>query len=259
MTLLLIIKLFFVGLFAGTIDAVAGGGGLITLPFLLGMGLSPQMVLGTNKLQSLVGTGSACWHFIRSRLLSWQSVRLGLFTSAVGAVGGVAMAHFISADLLKKIIPVILFFILLYMIFKPNPTSMRSPAQSNLMSSEKKYSALLFYSTIGILLGWYDGFIGSGVGSIWVVLLMACLGMDVLHATAHTKIFNLNTNVVSAILFAFLGSIHYPIALCMAAGQFIGGRLGAILATRKGVQLIKPLLILVTSVNLFSLLRAHFA
>lgn len=247
-------ELFCVGLLAGTIDAVAGGGGLITLPFLLGMGLPPQMVLGTNKLQSLVGTGSACWHFIRSRLVSWQSVRFGLCMSALGAVGGVGMAHLISPQFLKKMIPVILFFILIYIILKPNPASRHAFNEDPVA----RVSPTIFYSTVGVILGWYDGFIGSGVGSMWVALLMLGLGMTVLQATAYTKIFNFNTNVVSAILFASLGAIHYPIALCMALGQGIGGRLGALLATRRGVNLIKPLLILMTSLNLLSLLYVQY-
>src|SRR5437762_7655165 len=111
--------LFLTGLFAGTIDAIAGGGGLISLPVLMGFGIPPHLALGTNKLQGLFGTASATYSYYRQGWLSRQGLLQGLFYSFIGAMVGAAVSQFVSSEILKKIIPILLALVLLYTLFSP--------------------------------------------------------------------------------------------------------------------------------------------
>lgn len=241
--------LFTTGLVAGTIDAIAGGGGLITIPILLGVGVPPHLALGTNKLQSSFGTAMAVHSYYRHGLLHKNELITGLIYSFIGAVFGAIASQLISSDILKKAIPILLCLVLAYTIFSPKLGHEAQPAKL----SENK-----FYLIFGLLLGFYDGFLGPGVGAFWVFVLIHFLGFHLIKATACTKVFNLNTNLVAMVCFAIGGNIDYRIGLCMAVGQIIGGRLGAHLAIRKGVKLIRPVFILMVSVTIGVLMYKNY-
>jgi uncharacterized membrane protein YfcA len=242
--------LFVTGLTAGTVDAIAGGGGLITLPVLLGLGMPPHLALGTNKLQSSFGTAMAAHSYYRHGWIEKQTIWIGLSFTFLGALAGAITIQFLSADILKKVIPVILLGILLYTFFSP---------RLGYKEQHAKISTALFYSVFGSLFGFYDGFLGPGVGSFWVFSFMFFLGYDLLKATANTKIFNLNTNLVALSCFALGQNIDYRIGLCMAAGQLIGGKLGARLAIKKGAGLIRVFFMLVVAGTVTTLLYNNYA
>jgi uncharacterized membrane protein YfcA len=244
--------LFFgVGLLAGTIDAIAGGGGLITVPVLLSAGLPPQLALGTNKLQSVCGTASAAFSYYRQGWLKRQGLFSGLLSSGAGAILGALATQVTSNALLNKIIPLILLLVFIYVIFCP---------RLGHQDATPKLSLNRFYFVFGTLLGFYDGFFGPGTGGFWVFLLMYLLGYNLLKATAYTKVFNLNTNIIAMLCFALGGNIDYRIGLCMALGQLLGGRIGAQLAMHKGTQLVRPLFLFMMLVAILTLLyRDHSA
>lgn len=242
--------LFMTGLTAGTVDAIAGGGGLISLPVLLGLGIPPHLALGTNKLQSSVGTAMAAYSYYRRGYIDKKKIGWGLFFSCLGAVLGAIIIQILSGDLLRKIIPIVLAGILIYTILSPRFGQVDQPAKIN----EK-----LFYGIFGILLGFYDGFLGPGVGSFWVFCFMFFLGFNLVKATAYTKVFNLNTNIIALICFALAQNIDYQLGLCMAAGQLIGGRLGAYLAIKKGTKLIRPFFILICTSTILMLIYRNTA
>lgn len=241
--------LFLTGFAAGTVDAIAGGGGLITVPVLLGVGIPPHIALGTNKLQSLFGTAVATYRYHKQGWLQREGLILGLLCSFIGAVLGSVASQFIESDILKKVIPLLLLIVLLYTIFTPKLG----------MNAEKpKMKETPFYIIFGTLLGFYDGFLGPGTGSFWVFVLIYFLGHSLVKATAYTKIFNLNTNITAMVCFAIGSNIDYKIGFCMAAGQILGGHLGAHFAIKKGLQLIRPIFIVVVSLTIATLIYKNY-
>jgi uncharacterized membrane protein YfcA len=246
---MLILLLFFTGLFAGTVDAIAGGGGLISVPILLSTGMPPHIVLGTNKLQSSIGTLMAAINYHRHGLVSFKSVMVGLFFGVLGASAGAIVSQLISGDVLRKIVPFILFVILIYTIFTP---------KLGHQDEQPRMRAPIFFSVFGFLLSFYDGFFGPGTGSFWVFLITFFLGFNLIKATAYTKIFNLNSNFVSLICFAIGGNIDYRLGFCMAAGQLIGGYVGAHLAIKKGARFVRPFFLAIVTITILSLLYKVF-
>ncbi|MEO8401186.1 MAG: TSUP family transporter [Gammaproteobacteria bacterium] len=243
--------LFITGLTAGTVDAIAGGGGLISLPILLSVGIPPHLALGTNKFQSTFGTSIAAYSYYRHGIIDKQKILAGLIFTLLGALIGAISIQYLSGDILKRIIPSILLVVLIYTLFAPKKLSGSDLAP--------KLSEKTFYLIFGLALGFYDGFLGPGVGSFWVFAFMFFLDFSLVKATAYTKIFNLNTNIVALICFALTQHIDYRIGICMAAGQLIGGRLGAYLAIKKGAELIRPLFVLVVSGTIVTLIYKSYA
>ncbi len=236
---MLMIILFATGLFAGVVDAIAGGGGLITLPVLLSTGMPPHLAFGTNKLQAIVGTFTAVKRYHRHGLISFSDMYTGLFFGLIGSISGAIAAQVLSTEILHKIIPILLATVLIYTLITP---------KLGLKDQEPRMSRLWFYILFGFGLGFYDGFFGPGVGSMYVFFLTFFLGYNLIKATAYTKVLNLNSSTIAALCFILGGNVDYRIAACMAAGQFIGGRLGASLAINKGARVIRPLfLMMVTS------------
>lgn len=242
--------LFLTGLLAGTVDAIAGGGGLISLPVLMGFGIPPHIALGTNKLQGLFGTASATYSYYKQGALSRQGLYRGIIFSFIGAATGAIVNQYLSGEILRKIIPILLLVVLCYIFFSP---------QLGDKDVKPKMNEKLFYLIFGSLLGFYDGFFGPGTGAFWVFILVLLLGHNLLKATAYTKAFNLNTNIAAVIFFAIGNNIDYKIALVMAVGQLIGGRLGAQLAIKKGVSLIRPVFFLVVTSTIATLIYRSYA
>lgn len=241
--------LFLAGLTAGTVDAIAGGGGLISVPVLLGVGMPPHLALGTNKLQSSCGTFMAAHSYYRQGLIDKNKLITGLIFTLLGSLTGAITIQVLSGDLLSKMIPILLFIILLYTIFTPKFGKTEQPP---------KISERAFFVIFGFLLGFYDGFLGPGVGSFWVFAFMFFAGFSLIKATAYTKVFNLNTNLVALACFAIGNNIDYRVGLCMAAGQLIGGRLGAYLAIKKGARVIRPIFIIVVAMTLAMLVYKNY-
>lgn len=240
----LLLVLFFTGLLSGLVDAIAGGGGLISLPMLMSVGIPPHVALGTNKLQASVGTSVATYSYYKKKFLVFKTVYKGLLFGFVGTCLGAFLTQMLSSGILNAIIPFLLILILAYTIFVPSLGSVETPA---------KISEPLCFSIFGFLLGFYDGFFGPGTGSLWVFVLTFFLGYHFIHATAYAKVFNLKSNLFATVCFAMAGAINYHIAFWMAVGQMIGGWLGARLAMRRGAKLIRPIFLTMVTANIASL------
>lgn len=237
--------LFFAGLLAGTIDAIAGGGGLITVPALLNLGLPAPLVLGTNKFQASFGSVSAAWHFIRRDAVTLRDCRLGIIATAVGAAAGAFTVQQLNPAALGKLVPWLLAAVLVYTLARPAAGLKEQPA---------RLSPGLFFAGFGLTLGFYDGFFGPGVGSFWAISLVLLLGQTFAQATAATKVMNATSNLVALALFAAAGNVHYGAGAIMAAGQVIGGRLGAGLVLTRGARFVRPIFLLMAAATLARLL-----
>ena len=241
--------LFAVGLVAGAVDAVAGGGGLITVPALLNLGLPVPLALGTNKFQSSFGSVSATWHFVRLGAVNLRACRLGILMTLVGALLGAVSVQLIDPALLRKVVPWLLAAILLYTLFRPAIGTEDHPA---------KMGATSFWITFGLGLGFYDGFFGPGTGSFWAIALVLLLGQNFTRATATAKVMNATSNLAAFALFAASGLVHLPAGLTMAAGQVLGGRLGAGLVVTRGARFIRPVFLTMVTLTLARLLWVSY-
>jgi uncharacterized membrane protein YfcA len=220
---------------AGTVDAIAGGGGLITLPALLTAGLPPHLALGTNKGQSVWGSAAALVTFWRAgqvdRKQAGFTFPLGLVGSAIGA----GLVSGIDKDALRPIVIVMLIgAAVLLVIKKPPGTGQLS----------RHYLAIA--SALAIAIGFYDGFFGPGTGTFLIVGFVALCGRPLTNATADAKVVNFASNLAAVGVFVYEDSILWALAIPMAGGQLIGGMLGARLAIKGGTQLIRICVLLVS-------------
>ena len=233
----------------GFIDAIAGGGGLIMMPALLFAGLPPLHALGTNKLQSMFGCGTALRNYWRSGLVEWRPNRLSVVLVFVGALAGVAVVQRIDTRLLGLIIPVLLVAVALYVLVSPRMTD--DDAHHRVSSGG--------YAPVAGAIGFYDGFFGPGTGTFFTTSLVALRGYGLTKATALTKLFNFTSNVSSVLLFALGGDMAWLLGLCMAGGAMLGGWLGSHTALKFGAKLIRPLLVVISLGMTARLLWGYFA
>ncbi|HCN78910.1 MAG TPA: hypothetical protein DIT13_17175 [Verrucomicrobiales bacterium] len=236
MTLTTAVLLFLAGLSAGFIDAIAGGGGLISVPALLWAGLPPQMALGTNKMQSTWGTLLAVVRYSRAGLVDWRQMRAGIAVTFTFALLGTWVVTRVSNEALKQIVPWLLLGIAIYTLLSPRLGS--RPARARM-------EPLPFACLIGALIGFYDGFFGPGTGTFWTVACLSLLGLELTRATAYTKVVNLASNIASLLVFVIAMRIRYDVAAVMIAGQLIGARLGSGMVIRHGAPFIRVVFILV--------------
>ncbi|WP_245451490.1 TSUP family transporter [Georhizobium profundi] len=231
-TLILVLAAFL----AGFIDAIAGGGGLITVPALLLAGVPPVESLGTNKLQSLFGSASATIAYSKKGHVDLKKQWRWAVYSFVGACAGALLATVMPGIVLATLLPVLLILIALYFAFKPD---------LNDVDRAERMRPALFGVLLVPLIGFYDGLFGPGTGSFFMLAFVALAGFGVLKATAHTKLLNFASNLGGFVVFALMGVVHWKIGLLMGVAQFAGARVGAGLAMKNGAKLIRPLLVLV--------------
>jgi len=233
----------------GFIDAIAGGGGLIMMPALLFCGVPPLHALGTNKLQSMFGTGTALRNYGHSGLVEWRPNRLSVVLVFAGAVAGALIVQLIQTRLLNLIIPILLVAAAIYILLSPRMTD--EDAHHRVSSAG--------YAPLGGAIGFYDGFFGPGTGTFFTTTLVAFRGYGLTKATALTKLFNFTSNVASVLLFALGGHMLWLLGLCMAAGAILGGYLGSHTALKFGARLIRPLLVVISLGMTARLLWGYFA
>ncbi|MDE1515158.1 MULTISPECIES: TSUP family transporter [Vibrio] len=242
--------LWMVACVAGFIDAMAGGGGLLTLPALLAAGVPPTQALATNKLQSSFGSFSATLYFVRQGIVNLKTMRLAIGCTFVGAALGAEAVQYIDASLLTSLIPGLLIAISLYFLLAPATKVDQGPAP---------LSESAFAFTVGFGVGFYDGFFGPGTGAIFTVCFVALGHLGLVEATARTKVLNFTSNIAALTFFIIAGLPIWPIGLTMAVGGFIGARLGAKVVISKGQRWIRPLVITMSMLMALRLLWQQHA
>ncbi len=234
LALLLVLAAFF----AGLVDSIAGGGGLITVPALLLAGASPVEALATNKLQGTFGSATAAVAYARAGHVRPRE-QLGMaVVSALASAAGALVAHLIPVEVLRLAMPVILIGVALFFALKPGLSD---------DSRAARMRPATFTFTAVPMIAAYDGFFGPGTGSFFMMGFVLLAGYGVLKATAHTKFLNFASNFGSLMVFVFSGATWWAVGFAMAAAQIAGAALGAKLAVRVGARLIKPLLVIVSS------------
>jgi len=229
------IILFIAAFLASLIDSIAGGGGLLTTPAMLLVGISPLNTLATNKFQSCFGTFTSTYNYYKNGLLTEPRKTFYFGLSFTGSMIGTLLVSRISNDLLEKIIPVLLISAAIFFILN------RGPAVAS------KSSTLLFiFNLIVLLIGFYDGFFGPGTGSFFVLAFVVIKGVSIMESTAITKLLNFASNFAAFIIFSIKGYVIWELGLIMAVAQIMGANLGSRFAITNGEKVVRPVLVIVS-------------
>jgi uncharacterized membrane protein YfcA len=238
------------GFSAGFVDSIAGGGGIISLPALLAVGVPPHLALGTNKLQASLGTTLAAANYARRGLVARAQLPAGVTCTAAGALAGAALVVRLPSMWLAHVVPWLLIAIFFYVV--------RSPELGD--SSRRARMTILPFSVVfGLALGFYDGFFGPGTGSFWTAAFLALLGLSLPQATAQTKVMNLTSNVVALVWFGIQDQVLWPLGLGIGAANVVGALAGSSLAIEKGARLIRAFFLLAVAATLVRLLWRNVA
>ncbi|WP_341208418.1 TSUP family transporter [uncultured Sphingomonas sp.] len=237
--------LVLVAFVAGTIDALAGGGGLLTIPALLAAGVPPVSALATNKLQSAVGTGSAFLTFWRAGHVDLRRFALPATGAFGGSVAGAVAVQHVDPRFLAAFVPVLLIAMALYFLLAPP------------MSESDRHARLGRTGLTGVttMLGFYDGFFGPGTGSFLTTALVALGGLGLVRAIANTKFLNLATNIAALAAMIAGGKVLWLLGGAMAAANVAGNQCGAWAALRfggKGVRLLLVVMSIALTIKLLS-------
>ena len=219
---------------AGFIDAIVGGGGLIQTPAaLILLSAHPvAAVIATTKIPSFSGTAMAANQYIRKVPINWKLMSIVCTIAFFSSFAGSQLLTMVSNDFMKPVLLVVLSAVAIYTYTKKN---FGEHVEKQL--EEKREIALAI--AFSLLIGFYDGFIGPGTGSFFILAFITILGFDFLKASASAKLVNLATNLGSITLFLIQGKIIWIAAIPMAVSNAIGGALGAKLAIAKGNRFIR--------------------
>lgn len=231
--------LIFVGLIAGFIDAVVGGGGMLTVPALLSLGLPPHLTLGTNKLSACFSSGTASYAYFRKQLFNPQFWRQSFYSTLIGALSGTVFVNLIDTQWLEKILPLIILIVAIYTLLN------RIHDIDNHQLPENKSVFHIKQSIQGFLLGFYDGASGPGTGAFWVISNMKLYKLNILLSSGVAKAMNFTSNVTSLSVFICFGQVDWSIGLTMGSCLMLGAYIGAHSAIHFGAKFIRPIFILI--------------
>ena len=229
-------------LLAGFVDSIVGGGGLVLVPALFATfpNAHPATLFGVNKGASVWGTAIATWQYSRRVSMRWHALAPAALCGFAASFGGAWLVTVISPDFLRKLLPLVLLVVLIYTLFKKELGRTHAPR------FEGGREALIA-SSVGAIVGFYDGFFGPGTGSFLVFLFVRLLGYDFLNASASAKLINTATNFAALLLFAYKGHIWWHFALTLALANVVGSLLGTRLALKHGAGFVRVVFIGVVS------------
>lgn len=229
-------------LFAGFVDAIVGGGGLILVPALFGTfpNAVPATLLGTNKATGIWGTGWATLQFAKRVTLQWDAMLPAASAALIGSFAGAWAVTLVSAAGLRKALPLILVGVLVYTLARKQMGREHAPLHAGRVQAA-------IASGIGLVLGFYDGFFGPGTGSFFVFAFVRLLGFDFLNASASAKLLNTATNLAALVLLGFKGHVWWHVAAVMAVANVAGSLLGTRLALKHGAGFVRAVFIAVVA------------
>ncbi|GBG01704.1 UPF0721 transmembrane protein [Azospira sp. I13] len=233
--------------FAGMVDAVVGGGGLIQVPVLLSQ--FPQTAIptlfGTNKVSSIAGTGASLWRYARSVSIPWAVVLPATLAALLGAWLGAAVVAWLPREAMR---PLVLILMLAVAIYTFRRKDLGHSATRELTRADRWRGLLL-----GLAIGFYDGFFGPGTGSFLIFGFVRFFGMDFLKASASAKVINTATNISAIAFFASHGPILWTVGLLMAACNLAGAQVGTWLALKRGAGFVRQAFLIIVAVLIVKL------
>jgi len=239
MDLSTIVLLAVFGFIAAFIDSTVGGGGLISLPALLGLGMPPYLALGTNKLAGTISSATSSYTFIKNGKFDKKLMLILFPVSLIGAYLGAKTVLFVPQEFLKFLVVIMMALIFVYTLFNKR------------FGQDSNYKGLTKF-TLGIgipftfLIGFYDGFFGPGTGSFFVFLMVLLFGYDFVIAAGNGRILNLASNISALFVFTMEGKVVFMTGLIMGIAMLLGANLGAKMAIKTGVRYVRPLFLVVS-------------
>lgn len=248
-TFLLVCPLLFL---AGLVDAIGGGGGLISLPAYLLAGLPPHAAIATNKMSSTCGTTVATLRLLKNHYIDFRLAVPSVIAGIAGSAGGARLSLLVSEQVMTYlmiiILPVCAFLVL-------NKNLFQDRAQEKAVSRRQMYVVSI---AAALVIGVYDGFYGPGTGTFLIIAFTVFAGMDIRRANGQTKVINLTTNVTSLVVFFAHGQVILLLGLAAAVCNMLGGYIGAGLMMEKGAKIVRPSIILVLVLLLIKVISGLF-
>ncbi len=236
---------------AGLVDAIGGGGGLISLPAYMIAGIPAHMSLGTNKLASTMGTAVSTLRFARHGYMKWKFCVTGSVMALIGSVLGAMLALHVEETVIKNMMLVVLPVAAFYVLRKKK---LEDDTRTGSLS-EKKMILIILVSAFFI--GMYDGFYGPGTGTFLLLILTGAAGMDTRTAAGTTKAINLSSNVAALITYILNGKVVYSIGLVAAVFSIAGHYIGAGLVTKNGQKIVRPVILTVLTILFIKIISGN--
>lgn len=231
---------------AAFIDAISGGGGLISLPAYLASGIPAHVALGTNKVSACISTFASAAKFAKSGKVNWDLMKKIAIFSFIGASLGVKTVLLLDSKYLYPITIVLLVVVLIYTLMNKK----MGEVDEFLGLNEKN----IFYGRVmAFAIGFYDGFFGPGTGSFLIFLLISIFKLDFTSASGNAKVLNVSSNIASVALFIYFQKVNYFYAIPVGIVMVFGAILGSRMAVLKGAKFIKPIFLTMTSLVLFKM------
>jgi uncharacterized membrane protein YfcA len=229
-------------LFAGFVDAIVGGGGLILIPALFSAfpAAAPATLFGTNKGGAIWGTAASMLQYTRRVQIRWNALLPAVIAALIGAFAGAWMVTLVKAAFLRDLLPFLLAAVLLYTLMKKELGRTHAPALEGTREA-------LTGAALGFALGFYDGFFGPGTGSFLVFAFVRFFGFDFLNASASAKIVNVACNLAALALFAWKGHVWWHFVAVIAVCNVTGSLLGTRMALKHGSGFVRVMFIFVVT------------
>lgn len=224
---------------AGVIDAIVGGGGLISLPAYMAAGLPPHLATGTNKCSSTFGTLLSTVRFMKNKKIHYIAALTSAGAALVGSPLGATLNMILDERYLSYTLLVLLPIIAVFLICKKDFGDQEGRVEEN------KVRMIVLSLLSGFLIGMYDGFFGPGTGTFLILVYTGVIGFDLVTASGNAKVVNLASNVAAFVTFALNGKILWSIGIPAALFGIAGNWVGAGLAIKGGKKLIRPMFMVV--------------
>ncbi|MBI5500088.1 MAG: TSUP family transporter [Deltaproteobacteria bacterium] len=239
---------------AGFVDSIAGGGGLISVPAYLALGLPPHAALATNKFSSVLGTLTATWRYWRARRIHVRTALVAAAGALVGSAAGARAVLLVPPATVHTVVLVLVPGALVVLLFQD-----RLLRRAPLAAGGEAGRPLLRAAVLGLLVGAWDGFFGPGTGTFLAIGFHLALRFDLLTASGNARLVNLASNAGAVVVFLAGGRVVFPLALYAAAAGIAGNQLGSMVALRRGERVIRPFLVVVLVLLLAEVVRRRLA
>ena len=236
---------------AGFVDAVAGGGGLISLPAYMMVGLNPIDAIGTNKFSASCGTLVATMRYSRCGYIHWRELVPAIMTALIGSWIGARLALLVDNEIFKIIMLMILPITAFFVLNKRTLSKYRCPYPDG--------KTMTIIALLALMMGVYDGFYGPGTGTFLMLMLVGVAHVNLQEAVGTTKVINLSTNLASLSVFIVHGKVLFPLALVAAVFGVAGNFIGARYFTKRGAGFVKPIIVFVLAIFFVKLCWELFA
>ena len=236
---------------AGFVDAIAGGGGLISLPAYLIAGVPTHMALGTNKMSSMMGTAIATGRFAKNGYIQFKKVVWFIMAALIGSSIGSNLTLLVSDKILQYMMIVILPIVAFYVMRN------KKMGDDSLAGTLPERKSFLIALASALLIGIYDGFYGPGTGTFLLLVFTGAAKMDTRSASAQTKVINLSSNIAALVTFIIAGNVYYPLGLAAAACSVAGNYLGSGLVVHDGQKIVRPVVLVVLGILFIKILTGN--